>query len=76
MSNEQDVLIWKLDGELNRARLALGRIYYIVGKVYCPEAKRAMSSIHRDDIDKILEILQEFFNEDYDRDSNHQKESL
>jgi len=61
MSNEQDMLVWKLDRELSKARLALGRIYTIASKVYCPEAKHAMSSIHRDDVDKIMETLEEFF---------------
>ena len=60
MSN-QDILIWKLQKDLSRARLALGRISTIVGKVYCPETKHASSFIHRDDVDKIIETIQEFF---------------
>lgn len=61
MSNEQDMLIWKLDKDLSRAHLALGRIYNIVLKVYCQEAKHAMSSINREDVDKIMETLEEYF---------------
>ena len=76
MNNEKDIMIGWLSKELSRARLALGKIYHIVGKVYCPEAKHAMSSIHRDDVDKIVEILQEFFNEDYEQNRNHRKEGL
>lgn len=76
MNNDKDLMIWKLDKDLSRARLALGRIYHIVSKVYCPEAKHAMSSIHRDNVDKIVETLQEFFNEDYERNSNRRKDSF
>ena len=64
MSNQQDMLIWKLDNDLTRARLALGRIYNIVSKVYCPETKHASSSIDRDEVDKIIETTREFFNYD------------
>lgn len=70
MSNQQDILVWKIGNDLSMARLALGKIYNIAMKVYCPEAKHAMSSINREDVDKIVETLQEFF--DYDkRNSNH-----
>lgn len=55
MSNEQDMLIWKLDKDLSRARLALGKIYNIVGKVCCAKTKHALSFIARDDVDKIAE---------------------
>lgn len=64
MNNGKDLMIWKLDKDLSSARLALGKIYNIAMKVYCPEAKHAMSSIHREDVDKIVETLQEFFGED------------
>ena len=64
MSNRQDILVWKLGEDLSRARLALGKIYNIAMKVYCPEAKHAMSSIHREDVDKIVETLQEYFGDD------------
>ena len=64
MSNQQDILVWKLGNDLSRARLALGKIYNIAMKVYCPEAKHAMSSIHREDVDKIVETLQEYFGDD------------
>lgn len=59
----RDIVIEKLDKDVSRARLALGKIYHIVGKIYCPEAKRAMSSLNRDDVDKIVETLQEYFEE-------------
>lgn len=65
MNNDRDMIIWKLGNDLSRARLALGKIYNIATKVYCPEAKHAMSSIHRDEVDKIVETIQEFF--DYDK---------
>ena len=64
MSNQQDIIVWKLGNDLSRARLALGKIYNIAMKVYCPEAKHAMSSIHREDVDKIVETLQEYFGDD------------
>lgn len=64
MRNQQDILVWKLDKDLSRARLALGKIYSIAMKVYCPEAKHAMSSIHREDVDKIVETLQEYFRDE------------
>ena len=64
MSNQQDILVWKLGNDLSRARLALGKIYNIAMKVYCPEAKHAMSSIHREAVDKIVETLQEYFGDD------------
>lgn len=64
MRNQQDILVWKLDKDLSRARLALGKIYRIAMKVYCPEAKHAMSSIHREDVDKIVETLQEYFRDE------------
>ena len=69
MSNQKDLIIWKLDNDLSRARLALGKIYHIAMKVYCQEAKHASSFINRDEVDKIVETLQEYF--DYDkRNSN------
>lgn len=63
MNNEKDIMIGWLSKELSRARLALGKIYNIVMKVYCPKEKRALSFIARDDVDKIVETLQEFFEE-------------
>jgi hypothetical protein len=64
MNNDKDLMIWKLDKDLSRARLALGKIYNIAMKVYCPEAKHASSFINRDEVDEIVETLQEFFGED------------
>lgn len=60
----RDIVIEKLDKDLSRARLALGKIYNIAMKVYCPKEKRALSFITRDDVDKIVETLQEFFGDD------------
>lgn len=70
MRNQRDIIVWKLGNDLCRARLALGKIYNIAMKVYCHEAKHAMNSIHRDDVDKIVETLQEYFDDDK-RNSNH-----
>lgn len=64
MSNERDVIIWKLNKDLVRARLALSKIYNIASKVYCPEAKHASSFISRDEVDTIIKTIQEFFDED------------
>ena len=54
MSNEQDMLIWKLDKELARARLTLGKIYTVIDK----------SPFWNKEVSDIANILQEFFNGD------------
>ena len=64
MRNQQDMLIWKLQKDLARARLSLFRIKIIVDKVYCLETKHASSFIGRDDVDKIVETIKEFFNDE------------
>lgn len=64
MSKKQDMLIWKLQKDLARAHLALFRIKIITDKVYCLETKHATSFIGRDDVDKIVETIKEFFNDD------------
>lgn len=51
MSNEQDILIWKLNEELVKARLALGKIYEIIDKT--PFWTRELA--------EIAKTLQEFF---------------
>lgn len=61
MSDQKDLIIWKLDKDLGKARLALAKIYNIAMKVYCPETKHASSFIDCDEVDKIVETLQEFF---------------
>ena len=33
MSNQRDIIIWKLSEDLAKARLALGKIYAIIDKV-------------------------------------------
>ena len=33
MSNQRDIIIWKLNEDLTKARLALGKIYAIIDKV-------------------------------------------
>ena len=54
MSNEQDMLIWKLDKDLVKARLALGKIYTVIDK----------SPFWNKELSDIANILQEFFNYD------------
>lgn len=61
MSNEQDMLIWKLQNDLAKARLALAQIYEIVDEVYCWDMKQAMDGLERSDVDEIVKILCEYF---------------
>lgn len=51
MSNQRDIIIWKLNEDLTKARLALGKIYTIIDKVPFWNAEIA----------EIEKVLQEFF---------------
>lgn len=51
MSNQRDIIIWKLNEDLTKARLALGKIYVIIDKVPFWNAEIA----------EIEKVLQEFF---------------
>ena len=51
MSNQRDIIIWKLNEDLTKARLALGKIYAIIDKVPFWNAE----------ISEIEKVLQEFF---------------
>lgn len=51
MSNQRDIIIWKLNEDLTKARLALGKIYMIIDKVPFWNA----------DIAEIEKVLKEFF---------------
>ena len=53
MSNQRDIIIWKLSEDLSKARLALGKIYAIIDKVPFWNA----------DIAEIEKVLQEFFDD-------------
>ena len=64
MSNEQDMLIWKLDRDLSRARLALAQIHEVIDTVYYWDMGRAMSGLERCDVEEIAKTLQEFFDDD------------
>lgn len=64
MSNERDMIIWKLDKDLSRARLALGKIYSIVDTVYNWDCECAVFKLERDKIKDIATTLQEFFGDD------------
>ena len=64
MSNEQDMLIWKLSKDLARARLVLAQIYEIIDTVYCWDVGQAMDELERNDVEEIAKTLQEFFDDD------------
>lgn len=64
MSNERDILIWKLQKDLDKARLALGKIYSIVDTVYNWDCECAVFKLERDKIKEIATTLQEFFDSD------------
>ena len=51
MSNQRDIIIWKLNEDLTKARLALGKIHVIIDKVPFWNAEIA----------EIEKVLQEFF---------------
>ena len=51
MSNQRDIIIWKLSEDLAKARLALGKIYAIIDKVPFWNAEIA----------EIEKVLKEFF---------------
>lgn len=64
MSNEQDMLIWKLDKDLAKARLALGKIYTVIDTVYSWNDGYAMDKLERDKVEEIAKTLQAFFKDD------------
>ena len=64
MSNEQDMIIWKLDKDLARARLALTRIYEVIDLVYYWNEGRAVGELRLEDVTEIGKTLQEFFRDD------------
>ena len=64
MSNEQDMIIWKLDKDLSRARLALARIYEVIDLVYYWNEGRAVGELRLEDVTEIGKTLQEFFRDD------------
>ena len=51
MSNQRDIIIWKLSEDLSKTRLALGKIYAIIDKVPFWNAE----------ISEIEKVLKEFF---------------
>lgn len=65
MSNEQDMLIWKLQNDLAKARLALAHIHEVVGKVYYWDKGWAIGELECKDVEEIAKTIQEFF--DYDK---------
>ena len=64
MSNEQDMIIWKLDKDLSRARLALAKIYTVIDPVYSWNEGRAVGELKLEDVTEIGKTLQEFFKDD------------
>lgn len=64
MRNEQDMIVWKLDKDLSKARLALGKIYTVIDTVYSWKDGYAMFEHERDKVEEIAKTLQEYFNSD------------
>lgn len=64
MSNEQDMLIFKLNKDLSRAQLALGKIYNMIDNIYFWDEGYAMDPLEREDVEEIAKILQEYFDGD------------
>lgn len=64
MNNERDMIIWKLDKDLARARLALARIYEVIDLVYYWNEGRAVGELRLEDVTEIGKTLQEFFRDD------------
>lgn len=64
MSNEQDMLIRKLQNDLARARLALAQIYEVVDEVYYWDKGWAVGDLYCDKVEEIGKTLQEYFGDD------------
>lgn len=64
MSNEQDMIIWKLDKDLSKAQLAFGQIYTVIDTVYSWNDGYAMFELERDKVEEIATTLQAFFRDD------------
>ena len=64
MSNEQDMIVWKLQNDLARARLALAQIHDVVGKVYYWDKGWAIGELECKDVERIAKTIQEYFNYD------------
>lgn len=60
----RDIVIEKLDKDLSKARLALGKIYEIIDTVYNWDCEYAVFKLERDKIKEIAATLQEFFDSD------------
>lgn len=61
MSNEQDMLIRKLQNDLTRARLALAQIHEVVDKVYNWDKEWAIDDLECKDVEEIAKTIQEYF---------------
>ena len=64
MSNEQDMLIWKLQNDLARARLALAQIHEIIDEVYDRDKGWAIGELECKDVEEIGKTIKEFFKGD------------
>lgn len=64
MSNEQDMLIFKLNKDISRAQLALGKIYNMIDNIYFWDEERAIDELERQDVEEIAKILKEYFDGD------------
>ena len=64
MSNEQDMLIRKLQNDLAKARLALAQIHEVVDKVYYWDKGYAIGELECKDVEEIAKTIQEYFGDD------------
>lgn len=64
MSNEQDMLIRKLQIDIARSRLALAQIHEVVDKVYNWDKGWAIDDLECKDVEEIAKIIQEYFGDD------------
>lgn len=60
----QDMLIWKLQKDITRARLALAQIYEIIDEIYNWDEEYALFDLERMDVEEVGKILKEFFGEE------------
>ena len=66
----RDIVIEKLDKDSSRARLALGKIYEIIGTVYSWDKGYAIDELEYRKVEEIAETLKEFFDKDKENKEN------
>lgn len=64
MSNEQDMIIWKLQNDLARARLVLAQIHEVIDEVYDWDKGYAIDELECKGVEEIAKAVQEYFKDD------------